>query len=328
MREHDIRPQAIFDKYLRLAAEDVQTYFADVPRTAIDCPACGSTGASGFAKNGFEYRRCPDCRTLYVSPRPVAEAFTRYYTAAPSVEFWATTFYRATAEARREKLWKPKAESIRDLLNRYGAEHHQIVDIGGGYGIFAEEMEKLVGKAVLVIEPGPQLAAVCRERNLNVIEKFLEDVQEQDLPSGPKAFVSFELFEHLHDPTTFLTDLDHLMQSGDLFIFTTLSGTGVDILALWEDSKSISPPHHLNFFNPSSIRLLLSRLGLECLDVSTPGRLDIDILVNNREYIKDRFWAAFIDQTTESDRRQWQDMIAATGWSSHMRVCCRKPAST
>ena len=43
------------------------------------------------------------------------------------------------------------------------------------------------------------------------------------------------------------------MSAGDLFIFITLSSTGVDIQGLWENSKSVSPPHHLNFFNPYSI---------------------------------------------------------------------------
>ena len=37
--------------------------------------------------------------------------------------------------------------------------------------------------------------------------------------------------------------------SGDSFIFTTLSGMGADIQTLWEDSKAVSPPMHLNFIN-------------------------------------------------------------------------------
>ena len=107
------------------------------------------------------------------------------------------------------------------------------------------------------------MAAACRDRSLNVVEKFIEDVVPDDMPTGPKVFVSFELFEHLHDPSIFLGQLMKLMQSGDLFIFTTLSGTGVDIQALWQDSKSVMPPHHLNFLNPISVDVLLARLVLK-----------------------------------------------------------------
>lgn len=325
MKEEEIRPQRIFDEYLRLAREDTVTYFENVERENGNCPACNREGEPAFVKYGFDYEICPNCRSLFVNPRPVAGAFSKYYTESPSSKYWATTFYKETADARREKLWKPKARLVLDTLNRYGAGQHTIVDIGGGYGLFAEEIRDLCGQAPIVIEPGPHLAEVCREKSLTVIQKFLEQVEAADLPTEPKAFVSFELFEHLHDPAKFLERLKGLMASGDLFIFTTLSGSGVDIQALWEESKSVTPPHHLNFLNPRSTALLLDRLGLENLEVTTPGKLDIDILVNNRTLIKDHFWETFVAIASDADKVAWQQMIASSGWSSHMMVVCRKP---
>jgi hypothetical protein len=196
--------------------------------------------------------------------------------------------------------------------------------LGGGYGLFAEEMQKLTSKPPIVIEPGPQLAEICRKKGFKVVEKFLEKVVEQDLPNSSKVFTSFELFEHLHDPTLFLEQLFKLMSSGDLFVFTTLSGTGADIQALWEDSKSVMPPHHLNFFNPHSARLLINNIGFETLQITTPGKLDIDIMVNNQDKIKDRFWKSFIALSNETDRESCQQWLSNQGWSSHMWVVCRK----
>jgi SAM-dependent methyltransferase len=258
---------------------------------------------------------------LYVSPRPPAEAFSRYYRDSESARYWASTFYRETAEARREKLWKPKSRMVHDLL---GDGAHTLLDIGGGYGIFAEEYRRLSGRPVTVIEPGPALADVCRGRGLAVVERFLEAVQPADLPPGPRAFVSFELFEHLHDPEAFCRHLFGLMAPGDRFLFTTLSGTGADIQALWQDSKSVSPPHHLNFLNPRSVRLLLERVGFEVVRVTTPGQLDVDILANAREAIKDRFWRTFVAQADEGQRSAMQAFLAAHGLSSHMMVLCQR----
>lgn len=326
MKEEDIRPRSIFDEYLRLAAEDTVTYFSDAERVDGSCPACEIRGEPAIRKHGFVYELCPDCHTLYANPRPAASAFVKYYTESPSSKYWATTFYRETASARREKLWKPKANVVAGLLEGHVCrEKWTVVDIGGGYGLFAEEISSLMGSDSVVIEPAPHLAAVCREKNLLVVEKFLEDVLSSDIPAGPRAFVCFELFEHLHDPARFLNHLNQLMAPGDLFIFTTLSGTGVDIQALWEDSKSVMPPHHLNFFNPHSIRMLLERCGLEPIDVSTPGRLDIDILANNYHLIKDHFWKTMISISSDTEKQRWQDFISASGWSSHMMVVCRKP---
>ena len=324
MKEEDIRPRRVFDEYLRLAALDADKYFGKSLRQPVLCPACGTQGVYSFSKHGFSYEECPACQTLFVSPRPPAQDFCRYYQESNSAKYFATTFYRETAEARREKLWRPKALMISETLRKYGAHQHSVIDIGGGYGILAEEYERLTGRKVTVIEPGSELAQICRQKGLAVIEAFLENVAVEQLPAGPKAFVSFELFEHLHDSRVFLQHLYTLMRPGDVFLFTTLSGMGVDIQALWNESKSISL-QHLNFFNPKSVRLLIERLGFRVLNVDTPGKLDIDILCNNRNQIKDRFWRNFVAHASQEEMQEWQDFIASHGRSSHMHVVCECP---
>jgi hypothetical protein len=145
------------------------------------------------------------------------------------------------------------------------------------------------------------------------------------MPAKPKTFVSFELFEHLHDPSAFPKHLLKIIQPGDLFMFTTLYGTGVDIQVLWENSKSISPPDHLNFFNPASVKILLERLNFSEVVVTTPGKIDVNILCNNSKLIRERFWQTFTAKASESVKDQWQELITATGLSSHMMVICRVP---
>lgn len=324
MKESEIRPKEIFEEFLRLAKIDTKTYFENSLRVKIHCPACNSRGQHAFTKNNFDYCECKKCHTLYVNPRPNLESFTNYYTSSPSTKYWATTFYKETADARREKIWKPKAQIIADVLKEKAIDEYQVIDIGGGYGIFAEEMQKYSVHPVIIIEPAPHLAEISREKGFEVIEKFLEDVSVDDLPTNLKCFVSFELFEHLHSPENFLLNLNILMQPNDLFIFTTLSGTGLDIQVLWENSPSVSPPHHLNFFNPYSVQMILERTGFQVIKVNTPGKLDIDILVNNKDYVIDKFWNTFIETTDEDCKQKWQSLITESGWSSHMMVVSRK----
>jgi len=324
MKEEEIRPRKVFDEYLRLAALDADKYFNKSQCQLVPCPACGTQGNYSFSKHGFSYEECPECQTLFVSPRPPAQDFCRYYQESDSARFFATTFYRETAGARREKLWLPKARMVSESLRQYGAHQHSLLDIGGGYGIFAEEYERLTSEKVTIIEPGPELARICRQKGLAVIEAFLENVTVEQLPVGPKAFVSFELFEHLHDAGVFLRHLYSLMRPGDVFLFTTLSGMGVDIQVLWDESNSISL-QHLNFFNPKSIRLLIECAGFQVLNVATPGKLDIDILCNNQSHIKDRFWRNFAVRSSQEERREWQDFIVAHDLSSHMSVVCQRP---
>lgn len=325
LREEEIRPADLFDEYLRLAAIDVGTYFSETDRTAVACPACGSRGEVAFSKEGFVYEECPACETLFVSPRPPAEAFSRYYTEAPSVEFWATDFYRATAESRREKIWRPKAQRVVDAIRRHGDEHHSIVDIGGGYGIFAEEISAIWDRSVTIIEPGPALAEQCRSRGLEVVQAFMADVRREQLPEGPLTFTSFELVEHLHDPGDFLSAVHRVMASGDLLIFTTLSSHGIDVRSLWDRSRSVAPPHHINLLNPRSMSLLCESIGLEVLSATTPGRLDVDIMEVQQDDIDSRFLRSFLKFATEFEKTELQEALAALGWSSHMEFVVRKP---
>jgi 2-polyprenyl-3-methyl-5-hydroxy-6-metoxy-1,4-benzoquinol methylase len=323
MKEEQIRPKKVFDEYLRLAETDAGIYFASSDKNPIFCPACGSLGSFVFTKHSLAYEECPKCQTIFVSPRPPASDFFAYYKNSESARYFATTFYKETATVRREKLWRRKVSKVHSLIIQHGKESHAVLDIGGGYGIFAEEYKALSGSPVTVIEPGPELAETCRNKGLSVIESFLENVTNDQLPDKSKVFVSFELFEHLHDCPSFLRHLHGLMKPGDMFIFTTLSGMGVDIQALWNNSNSFSL-QHLNFFNPKSIRILLDNAGFRALQIDTPGKLDMDILANNRLAIKDRFWRNMISQSTVAELQEWQVFISSHGVSSHMLVVCER----
>ena len=115
-----------------------------------------------------------------------------------------------------------------------------------------------------------------------------------------------------------------LMNKKDLFIFTTLSGMGLDIRTLWENSKAVSPPMHLNFFNPKSINLLLEKVGFEVIEVNTPGKLDIDIMHNNKKHVKDKFWKDFLEYSDKKEKQVMQKYLSDNRLSSHMMTVCRK----
>lgn len=326
LTENEVRPAAMFDEYLALAAADTITYFKEAEKVEINCPACYEQGSFLFDKSGFQYKECSACKTIFVSPRPVKAAFDAYYTDSPSTKFWATTFYKVTEVARREKLWKPKAELVKKIIEKYQKDFpiKNIIDIGGGYAIFDEEIRKIMDVNIVVIEPSVHLADICRKKEFNTIEKFLEDIVEGDLPKKKNCFVSFELFEHLHDPSKFMNTVYREMHKGDLFIFTTLSGMGVDIQVLGKHSKSLAPPHHLNFMNPKAITKFLMNIGFEVLEVVTPGKLDVDILYSNKHHIADHSWSNLLEYLDDSDKIDLQKAIVKLGLSSHMMITCTK----
>ena len=133
----------MFNRYLDLCVEDIPIFFgAQVERRPVACPACGQKGTDVFNKYGFNYQSCLNCKTLYVSPRPDEYSFVSYYQDALSTRFWADTFYKKTEDSRRAMVHKPKAQMIYSTLKEKKASM-QLIDIGGGYGVFSEEFYKL-----------------------------------------------------------------------------------------------------------------------------------------------------------------------------------------
>ena len=90
MKEAEIRPKKLFEQFLHLAFLDIKKYFYKA-RAKVNCVACGSEGQFSFKKRNFSYCICPNCKTLYVSPRPKKNAFLNYYTKSSSIRFLANT---------------------------------------------------------------------------------------------------------------------------------------------------------------------------------------------------------------------------------------------
>ncbi len=329
MKEFEIRPRKLFTEYLDLSKRDIEVFFSDHSRfEEINCPGCKlNSNEILFVKHGFTYKKCNECLSLFVSPRPTTEMISNFYRRSESSRFWAEHFYPETAEARREMIFKPRAEVINKLLSELDiTEPRSIVDVGAGYGIFLEEIRKFgFFDHVIAIEPNKDLAKCCREKDITVFEKAVEDVNNSELKAS--VVCSFEVFEHLFDPDNFILSMKKLLKPGGILLFTTLTISGFDLLMLGEHSKSISPPHHINFLSVEGIRALIKRCGLTEILIETPGKLDIDIVKNMYDEIPDLKMPDFVeyliknrDETTHS---QFQEFLQKNNLSSHIRVIAR-----
>lgn len=327
MKEEEIRSRSAHNRYLELIAEDVQTIFSDRSKfVKIDCPACGGKKyQTQFEKTGFTLVLCPDCGTLFVNPRPPSRLLNDFYTKSRSASFFVHGFFQPVAEARREKIFRPRAEYIRDTLPK--KSKGIIGDIGAGVGLFLEELHKFWPSARLIaIEPSQGEVAICKEKGLETIPCALEDIEGWD--GKFDLLTSFELFEHLFSPDEFLKKIWNLLRPGGYLFLTTQNGEGFDIQILWEQSKSFSPPVHLNFFNPGSIEKLLRANSFIVEQIDTPGKLDWDIVEGRykEEGVNtERFWKLVSDKCRPAAKNSLQTWITENRLSSHMRVLARKP---
>ena len=326
MKEEDIRKREVLNRYLELVQEDCRTIFNEKDRCGkVNCPACGgSVYLYQFNKNGFDYVTCEECQTLFVQNRPPREKLVQFYTQSCSSTYWVREFFKPVAEVRRQAIFQPRAQH---LVKQFGKDPAWVVgDIGAGFGLFMEELRKLwPASNYIAIEPSQEQADICRQAGLQVECSFFEEIEGYD--GHFDLLTAFELLEHLYDPSFFLEGVYRMLRPGGWFFLTTLNGQGFDIQVLWEKSKAISPPHHLNFFNPESLSRLLRQRGFLPVEVDTPGKLDWDIvegMIVNEGIELGRFWKLFSEKGSIEAKQGFQDWLSRHLFSSHVRVLARK----
>ena len=319
MKESDIRDQKRLKKFFSLMKDDSLSLIEDSSNfvdAQYESWGCGNIEYV-FTKWNYDYYRCSNTFNLFVHPRPSLNHLEEFYTNSKSQKYWAEEFFPPYMEQRIEKIFKPRAKFIHDKFDFNTIQ--SIADIGAGFGLFLDELSLLEpSKKYYAIEPSDKMSKICSDKGFITIKDFFENI-----PNNSHQFdllTSFETFEHLQDPKPFVEKAYNLLSENGVFYLTTLSGTGFDILNLWDDSNSISPPQHLNFFSPEGIKKLFELIGFKEVIVSTPGKLDWDIFKKQIDDNNHRFFSYVNKFGTEQSIKALQKWISENNFSSHMSV--------
>jgi 2-polyprenyl-3-methyl-5-hydroxy-6-metoxy-1,4-benzoquinol methylase len=329
LREADIRPDALMDEQARCYAADVawlvERREGFVP---VACPACdGARAQRAWEKFGLLYERCTDCETVYLSPRPAPDLLAEYYATSKNYEYWNRVVFPASEDARREKVFVPRAGRIVEIARRHGSSMRTLVDVGAGFGTFCEEVVRIGAfERTIALEPEPHLAQTCRAKGLEVVQAPVEHakvpVEEVDV------IANFEVIEHLFSPRDFLLRCADLLVPGGLFVVTCPNVKGFDIVVLGADANAVDT-EHLNYFHPASLSELLGDTGFEVLETQTPGKLDAELvrkkaLAGEFDLSGQPFLEQLMLERWETAGGPFQAFLQDSGLSSNMWLVARK----
>ena len=331
MKESEIRPDELMAGQQERHTADVQRLLARRSEfVEVPCPACGGERrAYAFSKYDLTFFTCADCATVYETPRPNPDLLAHFYATSENYGYWAKFIFPASEEVRREKIFKPRAERVRQICDAQGVGRGTLLEVGAGFGTFCEEIKRLQRFArVIGVEPTPDLAEGCRKRGLEVIEKPIEQVDPASLTVDVVA--SFEVIEHLFAPHDFVQNCYRVLNPGGLLVLSCPNVKGFDVALLREKSSTVDC-EHLNLFHPASLSHLLKRSGFDVLETSTPGQLDAELV--RKEVLAGRFsleGRPFLQRILidEWDRNcdGFQRFLVESGMSSHMWIVARKRA--
>lgn len=301
-----------------------------------NCPICSSTlkiNQEDFHQT-YKIVKCRACGSIYVDPAPNSAAIEDYYKNCQC--------NRMLAELTRSRSKKFNVDdrviTISKIIENSGKQELKILEVGCSSGLFLQGLQDYLSinfpqikLSLCGIDLDQDAISKSVDNRLNLRCCSAEDLKTTESEVGTYDLVlHYELIEHLLDPFQFMMTVKELLKPGGYSVFTTPNALGAENLASGYNSRrliahAIFPPMHLNAFSVQNIPLFSYRLGLEIVEISTPGKLDIDMISKNRSFLTDESFITIADIEDEVVKTHLQKYTANCLASSHMQCILRKP---
>jgi methionine biosynthesis protein MetW len=278
------------------------------------CPVCGGSGPllyQGLRDREFDapgewsIRRCADCRSLWLDPRPTDDdlhlAYATYFTHAKSPATTKTGAKSALARtcrvirdagadsyiatqygyAKSTSAWAPLAEMLIRVWpgRRLDAEFKvmrlpfrspaTMLDVGCGDGELLESLRER-GWAVRGVDFDPDAVAAARSQGLDV---DLGDLRAQCYPDAAfDAVTMSHSLEHVPEPRAILEEVRRILKPGGRIVIVTPNARSWLHRRYGSDWKPLEPPRHLQIFAMTPLTSLVREVGFVDVESTTTAR--------------------------------------------------------
>jgi len=321
MKDYDLmRPADIYDTILKQRKTDGIEFNKKYHKEFIDtkCPVCAKDGNHMFEKYGFSHKQCRECQTIYCSPRPTPELLNIYYNAYAAPKMW-TELLVSTDMERKAIQYEPRIRILIQSIKEHNPAAATALDLGAGSGAFTLSLSKLwTGKDVIALDISEDCIQKCKSLGLKTHLGPIETVTSDSID----VIFMNDLIEHVFDPFLLLKECKRVLRPNGLVYIATPNGEGFDFKIMKGSTVNITPPEHLQYFNPVSLVKLLQRVGITPVLVQTPGKLDVEIVkksMDNGLKINDDF-IKFLLTRNQKTLDDFQTFLANNNLSSHMLI--------
>ena len=326
--EIDLKPTDLLERYIRLTKDDVAHLLIEGRRLRErSCPGCqGKEVVSQFSKFGLQYKECKNCHSLYISPCPDDAALNRYYKEAKSRIFWRDELLKTTNQKRKEKIIKPRFQWILDSTQEYLPEALHFVDINTlQYGYTEEIAKTRLFKRKTLINPFLISSNGQSHSTINVIDTPWWEVS---IKNSVDVISLFEVADRTADLDGIFEKINSFLKTNGLCFMTTILASGFDLQILWDRAENLYPPDRLNVLSIEGWQALFKRHNFECLELSTPGILDVEIVVKaykeNPSLKLPKFIQYLLENRNEDVKMAFQEFLQSSLLSSYGRILLRK----
>jgi len=234
-------------------------------REAQFCPSCAALVDSRlmFYKIGIPIYKCGGCGLGWAMAdgfNPESYYDASYFNGGKSDGY---SDYASAEEVLREQFSKELA-----LICKLGKRQGHLLELGCAHGFFLEEAKRYF--KVSGVEISKDAVAICHSKGLADVRQGM--ISDETLMSIPQVdvIVMLDVIEHLPTPSSALASAAAKLQPGGLMMITTGDFASLFAKLTGKNWRLMTPPQHLWYFTPFSLKQMGARLGLEIIHLDHP----------------------------------------------------------
>lgn len=207
-----------------------------------------------------KYVSCPMCRCLFVDPYPAREENQVFR--GPEV----VSRLERVDELRRAYFNR----KLNRLEDRMGGPPNgaRLLEVGCGTGILLQEARGR-GWSADAVELSAELAARARENNPGAVISTVDIQDHEPDGRGYDALICLDVLEHVLSPLEMVENCRELLKPGGLLLLQTPNTRSFRARTEGARWDMLDPAQHLNLFSSDALRVLLTTVGFEVLEMIT-----------------------------------------------------------
>jgi SAM-dependent methyltransferase len=232
----------------------------------MTCPACTTSTPHRrlFSKNSCDILKCADCGLGRAEPSDfdITTYYTEDYFSGGRTDGYAD--YQGSEPILRREF----ARTVGFIRNFRATG--RLLEIGCAYGFFLKEASSFYDAAG--IEIAEAAAKSCRDQGLKVVTGAVDEANLSRL-GGMDVIVLLDVVEHLPEPWSTLALCRRYLNPGGIIVISTGDFASFYARVAGQHWRLMTPPQHLWYFTPESLRRIALSLNLQMESCEHPWKL-------------------------------------------------------
>lgn len=286
-----------------------------------NCPACDK-GLSALGKVAdLGYVHCLSCESVFLNEVPDSALWAGLLADVSRYRQSPEAFHYGITQSRIDNVYGPKLEWMQSTLRLRDIRSPRLMEVVTPPSDFTPLLRgEEAFKEVLTLDEMKLASGERPNRSAsNAIQT--DEVERAD------AAILLESLDRADDPAKLLHAVVRRLTKDGLLFVTAAVCSGFDMKVLGLRNRYLYPPDRANCFSLKGLELLLTSAGLSLLEVSTPGVLDVEVVLAHLQQDPLLPLSAFEKQllaTDEETRETFQTFLQQNRMSSFARIVAVK----